>query len=510
MEPGQDRYSQHVEVSFAGLDGAQGSAAAPTSRRSLLARLWSRLAVLPAMFTTLRKLTLDLGATALILVVVGYFVAALNQREIIIEAPSVPKALQDRGLTPELLTHLIQARVQEIHAAAQQGTSTMTAVATPALPPSVPVELIQAQIDGIYQSFGVPLPSDPGDGVNEQVAVTNEAFAPRDPETGGLSLADRVIAATDESIGMVTEQINRALETTSIVEMAVQPSAPLVIATAGLNLSVDSLAHAARRLLGIGSPRRLTVSILCRSAACGDDTLTLHVVATAGDTVVAEGTPLIAGDLERAVAVAADTVMEIYAPQVLAGYYYGQSDLAAARRVAALIIERQPDQAAWAEGLLGVIALREADISAAGRHLESALDLGPEDVGARVNLGVVYFRAGAFEAAKDNFSRALAADPDHAVARINLGNTLLRLCDWEGAARAYEQVLAVDPQSAPAQFSLDLVKSIPALKTYLLDRAGQRKVVVSSGNASRKPAWRGLDELAAAATFCSDLAQKTF
>lgn len=507
MEAGRDQYNQQVEVSFSELEGD----APVTSRRGLWHALRHRLAALPSLLATLRKVTLDASAVALVLVVVGYFISALNQESILIEEPSVPKSLQDRGLTPALLTQLIQTRVRGIYAAAANGEIVVPEKTEEELPPTVPVDVIQAQIDSIYQSFGLPVSADAAAATTGAATrAVDEAFPLGNVERDDPSAAERVIAATDESIGMVTDQINRALETTRSAEIAAPPSAPLVVATAGLHLSVDSLAHAARRLLGIETQRRLMVSIFCASAACDDGTLSLHIVATADKGAVVEGVPLNGVDLDKAIGAAADYVLQAYDPQVLASFHYKKADLAAAWRVAAAMVDRNPRLAAWAESLLGLIAMREANYHKAGKHLESALAIDSADVPTRVNLGVVQFRTGDFEAAKVSFAVALETDPNYAVAQVNLGNTLLRLCDWDGAAKAYERALELDPQSASAQYSLDLVRSIPALKAYLPDGEAQRASVArgNDGTANLEQKGRRLDQVIAAASFCTDLARK--
>lgn len=504
MSAERDGESRHAEAAFS-------EAGAVSPRRGIVHRALGRarrparviargLAVLPEGLSTLRKVTVDLGAVALVAVAVGYFISALNRETIVIEVPSVPAALQDRGITPQLLTHLLQAKVQEIYAAPE----TPAEPAAGPVPPPIPAELIQAQIDAIYGSYDVP--------VTPEDATAADAPVPRRGGHVGMSLAGSVAAATDDSIGLITDEINRALETTRIAEMAAPPTPPLVVTTAGFNLSVDSLAQAARRLLGIEAQRRLMVSLLCSPAGCSEDAVTLHAVAVAGEAVYSEAVPLQAEGLDTAVAAAADFAMRYYDPQVLAAHYYRQGEFAAARRVAAAMSAQPSADAGWAESLLGLVALRAGDYAAAERHLTTALEINPDDFQARVNLGVVHFRSGDFPAAERVFGEALASQPGHSVALVNLGNTLLRLCDWDGAAQAYQQALATDPDSAPARFSLDLVKSIPQLKAYLLDKAAERAPVALSGEspAVREPAWRSFAEVLDAAAFCAGLANKDF
>lgn len=505
MDADGDRYDQRVEVTFAGFGKTAPAPAAP----GLVRRLGRGLAVLPSGLAMLRKITLDLGAVCLIAVVLAYFVSALNQNAIVIEAPAVPRPLQDRGITPELLVQLIQARVQSIYAAVATPVASEAEAADRQVPPAVPLETIQAQIDGIYRSFGLQLPAAAGRGAADgERAAMNEAFPPKSPGGGGMSDAERVIAALESTVDMVTDQIDRTVQAIKLAEVAAPPPEPLVIAAAGLNLSVDSLAQAARRLLGAEARRRLTLSIVCGLPGCGE-ALTLRVVATSGKAVAAETMAFDIADLDRAVAQAGDQVLRAYDPRTLAAYYYDSADLAAAREVARQVSEKRQEDTIWAGNMLGLIAVSEGDYTSAAGHFEAALAADPHYVPAQVNLGVAHFRNGDFEFAKEAFVKALALNPQHVVAYTNLGNARFRLCDWQGAAAAYERALDADPQSIAARHALDLVKNIEALKAYLPEEPPLRASVVDQGaDAQVTRKVRRLDQVVAAAAFCKDLARK--
>lgn len=110
MDAGHDHYHQHVGVRFAGLE----SAATSPRRYGFFRGLGRGLAAVPEGLAALRKVMLDLTAVAAPFAVVIALASILSEKTIIIEAPTVPQDLLERGVTPELLTRLVQARVQEI------------------------------------------------------------------------------------------------------------------------------------------------------------------------------------------------------------------------------------------------------------------------------------------------------------------------------------------------------------------------------------------------------------
>lgn len=118
---GQDQDSQPAET-----PGPQPEAAlsgAPPRGRSI----WRRLSALRSTLTILRKLIVDMAVVGSAVAVIAVFVLMVTDDTIVIEAPSVPKPVSDRGLTPELLTELLQARVYEIRDDAESSKSTETA-----------------------------------------------------------------------------------------------------------------------------------------------------------------------------------------------------------------------------------------------------------------------------------------------------------------------------------------------------------------------------------------------
>ncbi len=313
--------------------------------RSLLSSLFSTL-------KTLRSLFVDLAIVGAAVGAVAFFVLILFDDTVVIEAPSVPKAVLDRGLTPELLTELLQARVNEIRDSAQSSKS---------------------------------------------------------PETA-----------------------SPALEAISIN-------------TAGLNVSLNSLAHMAQRLFGLGSRKAIRMSVVCPTADCSDDVLVLHVVTLTEDAVLDTATPLDMGDLDAAMDVVSTHLLLSFDPHLLAIYRLRQEDFEFAGDIARrMILERHP-QAIWAYNLLGIIKSKSGDLDVAQKYFERALEMKNNFVPAMVNLGNLYVLRNERDSAMAQYESALAADPANVFANVGLGRILLRNCNWVEATRVYERAFEADP-----------------------------------------------------------------
>jgi len=81
-----------------------------------LSDVWAKVV---GAFSSLRRSVIDIAAVAGIIAGILFLVSLLVEKTIVIEAPLVPKALQEQGVTPVLLTQMLQARVEQVYAAAQ-------------------------------------------------------------------------------------------------------------------------------------------------------------------------------------------------------------------------------------------------------------------------------------------------------------------------------------------------------------------------------------------------------
>lgn len=116
MDAEQSGYSQQVKVTFGGVaEGAEN----PPPKGSRLRWLGRLILGLPSALTAFRKIVLDLTAVSLPFLVVAFFIGLLATDAVTIGSPSVPKLVQERGITPELLSQMLRARIEDIHRAAE-------------------------------------------------------------------------------------------------------------------------------------------------------------------------------------------------------------------------------------------------------------------------------------------------------------------------------------------------------------------------------------------------------
>ena len=527
MDAGQDPYIQRASISFTGMSPA-GPGPDRSGRFQTLRRCAGGFA---ASVAALRKLMLDLTAVVLPFAAVIFIFYVLTEDSVVIEAPSVPQAVQDRGITPELLTRMLQARIQQIHAAAAQREPPLPQA--PVAEPEVArtAKTLQDLINAIFADLGDPesvasqgnprtaevnrtLKKMPGGDLasshgDAQVDVQNDpqddtatVAAARDPN----SLAARM----DQLLNLVTESLQDAIEVNKPAEVTGPGEEPLVVAAAGLQLSLNSVAQMLRPLFGRDTRRRLTMSVLCKTSDCSTGGLSLYIVALADRVLEADVVDLNATSLNQAVDAAARHLLATFDPQPLATMYYRQGMLGKAERLAERIVKDGRARSVWAENLLGLVALRRESWTEAGVHLEAALKINPDYVPALINNGIVQFRIGNLEKAKDSYRLAIGLEPLQVAAYNNLGNVLARLCDWEGAASAFEQAQALDPASPSTKRVLELVKSFPVVKNTHL--AAPSVLPVSKAAAGKTPQYLGkavtLADVLAFSSFCSDIATK--
>ena len=90
----------------------------------------------------------------------------------------------------------------------------------------------------------------------------------------------------------------------------------------------------------------------------------------------------------------------------------------------------------------------------AEREYLRALDAGPAQIHARVNLISVYGKMGRYEDAAATYRRALELNPESEEAHYNYGVVLSRRGEHREAETAYRNALAVNPYSADARLNL--------------------------------------------------------
>jgi len=99
----------------------------------------------------------------------------------------------------------------------------------------------------------------------------------------------------------------------------------------------------------------------------------------------------------------------------------------------------------WAADGLGM----EREISAAANHLQSLLDMDPDDAEVMARLGHLYFRNGDMAGAQELFDRALDMRDDWADTHYGLGLVAERRRDFVAAERAFTTAHRLDPDGFP-------------------------------------------------------------
>jgi arylsulfatase A-like enzyme len=104
----------------------------------------------------------------------------------------------------------------------------------------------------------------------------------------------------------------------------------------------------------------------------------------------------------------------------------------------------------------GLAAMAAGRAEQAGRELDSALRLDPDNLVALNNLGILAMQAGEVERAAELFARGLERDDDAAQLANNLGMARSRQGRQAEAVAAYRRALAARPGFTAARFNLAL------------------------------------------------------
>lgn len=524
MDAGRDGYDQQVEVRFSGV----GAGGAPKERQGIFRALRKGFAVLPAFLTSLRKAMIDLAVAGIVVAAAILFANVLIDDAVVVEAPSVPQAVQDRGITPALLTQMVKARVRQIHEMA----SHPEALPRPVEPPQPEVDkTVQPEVDktvrtlddvinAIFAKHGEQDTAATGghpdtieaNRILEEVLGSGAAPLPG----GGMGQAgmaddsNSLAARMNQLMVFVADELQQAVELNKPAEVISPEEQPLVVATAGLQFSLTSLARMLRPVFGTETDRRLTMTVVCETEDCRGESLLLYIATQADKVVMAEPVDLSASRLEHAVDAAARHLLDGFDPQPLATMYYRENNLDEAERLVQRVAKEDGGRSVWVANMLGLVALGRDRLEEAGTYFETALEIDPAYAPTQINAGIVHFRRGEFEKAEASYRVALDFGADEAVAYNNLGNVLARQCDWLGAAQAYERALAADPHFLSAGRGLVLVRSFPQVKNFhfaaLSEASALGERAVREPGLPKEPVT--LADVMAYSQFCEGMAAK--
>lgn len=131
----------------------------------------------------------------------------------------------------------------------------------------------------------------------------------------------------------------------------------------------------------------------------------------------------------------------------------GEGDLAGAEDLCRRLISDQADNA-QAHNILGGIALKRGDASAAADHFRAAVALDPGQGSYQQGLGIAEFSRGRMAEALKCFEHAVQLDGRSAAAHCNLGNACRETGRTAVAARCYRRSIRLDPGYLPAYLNL--------------------------------------------------------
>eukprot|EP00656_Telonema_subtile_P014767 TRINITY_DN17639_c0_g1_i2.p1 TRINITY_DN17639_c0_g1~~TRINITY_DN17639_c0_g1_i2.p1 ORF type:complete len:760 (-),score=181.63 TRINITY_DN17639_c0_g1_i2:17-2296(-) len=121
------------------------------------------------------------------------------------------------------------------------------------------------------------------------------------------------------------------------------------------------------------------------------------------------------------------------------------ADAAASKKVGS---EAQRKLRAHTQLQLGESLEEGGDFDGAEESFRAAVELDPDNIGARYKLGLQQYRNNNISAAISEFEKVLQCDSDHLDARLDLGNALMVIGNGEGAMKRFRQCLAIDPDNA--------------------------------------------------------------
>ena len=109
---------------------------------------------------------------------------------------------------------------------------------------------------------------------------------------------------------------------------------------------------------------------------------------------------------------------------------------------------------------LGVAYLSQKKYQKAKIHLQEALRLVPDFVGAHNSLGKTYEGLGQYDKAKISYLQAIKFNPEYADAYLNLGKLYYRSGERQKAIKAFDKVIRLEPGSDRAREALRYLRAL--------------------------------------------------
>jgi Flp pilus assembly protein TadD len=394
--------------------------------------------------TRLRKVILNIAFVLAILIFIPVLASQFLRNPVLIEPISVPKALQQRGLTPEVVANRLWDGLRDATILARTSKASVDAI-----PDSQRVQFsvpeVGLSMDSIVrqarQFFNIYQTRIAGEFICADTACTPE----------GMRLRLRVMRGSSEVIDLppMGSQDTRAYFTAAATEV-LQTLDPFVAIAAISATEPMRAVTMARRLIRQHHPDAKWAYMLIGNIRSehGDDR---------------------AAWPEYQAAVALDPKFAV-ARANLAGVLRRLGDPVAARRIYDELAAEQPDSAKPYEGY-GELAAAAGDTDGAIALFEKAAELDPTSAHYFSRIGMLEQARGNMDAARDWFRRALAIDPAHILATTALLRDYLSQGDFAGALPMLRAASQHAPGDALAQgtyaFALMLTDQPgPALEAF--------------------------------------------
>jgi tetratricopeptide (TPR) repeat protein len=105
----------------------------------------------------------------------------------------------------------------------------------------------------------------------------------------------------------------------------------------------------------------------------------------------------------------------------------------------------------------GLLYMHRNALSEALKHFQTAVELDPKFIEARMNVGLTTLGFRNYTLAKEQFTEVLKLQPKNYDAVIGLGNALRGLSDFDGAEREFKKALDIDKKRGDAYYNLGVL-----------------------------------------------------